>query len=144
MKLIMYKKQKRTCKECKRLFSVVKYAYLFPSPSRCLGSSSKTTLTTATENIIWKCNFAFLQSFLNYSNQYGCKMCYDYPEIQLGLALHRKEDKIENLSSSAGHLASWKGREQLGNVTNVWDFCFCRGACFSSLFPIYYLYRQAN
>ena len=46
-------------------------------------------------------------------------MCYDYPEIQLGLALHRKEDKIENLSSSAGHLASWKGREQLGNVKNV-------------------------
>ena len=44
------------------------------------------------ENVIWKCNFAFLQLFFNYSN---------YPGIKFEPALGTYEDKIEHLSSYA-------------------------------------------
>ena len=53
------------------------------------------------ENVIWKCNFSFLQSFLNYSRSSRCKMCSNFPGIKLEPALQREEDKIEHLSSCA-------------------------------------------
>ena len=50
------------------------------------------------ENVIWKCNFAFLQSFFNIQTW---KMCSNYPGIKLEPALGTWEDKFEHLSSYA-------------------------------------------
>ena len=39
------------------------------------------------ENVIWKFNFAFLQSFFKYSKSLWLKMCSNYPGIKLEPAL---------------------------------------------------------
>ena len=48
-----------------------------------LGCLSKHNID-GSENVIWKCHFAFLQSFFKY---YAWKMCFNYPGIKLEPAL---------------------------------------------------------
>ena len=53
-----------------------------------LGSLRKH-VADGSENVIWKCNFVFLQSFLNYSKSLHLKMCSNYPGTKLEQALQR-------------------------------------------------------
>ena len=76
------------------------FIYLFfCSLQQIIGSLSRHDVD-GSKNVIWKCNFAFLQSFFNYSKTLCLKKCVlTIPGIKLETALVTEEDKIEQLSS---------------------------------------------
>ena len=65
-----------------------------------IGSLSKHDVD-GSENVIWKGNLTFLQSFFNYSSHYAWKMSFNCPGINLEPVLGKEEWKIGHLSSYA-------------------------------------------
>ena len=55
---------------------------------KTIGSLRKHNVD-GSENVIWKCNFSFPQSFLNYSKSSRLQMCSTYPGIKLEPAFQR-------------------------------------------------------
>ena len=85
------------------------------------------------ENVIWKCNFGFLQSFRNYSSHYAFKMFSKKKRFS------GKNTNVNILLSyvhvahncKTRHFTSWKEREGLQNVKrwkmhvqSVQKYCF--------------------
>ena len=67
-----------------------------------LGSLRKHDVD-GSENVIWKCNFSFLQSFLLIiQSHYACKLCSNYPGIKLKPAL------MENFFLSSTQWYTWE------------------------------------
>ena len=105
-----------------------------------LGSLSKHDVD-GSENVIWKCNFAFLQYFFNLQSHHAWKTCSNYPGIKLKPALGTQEDKIEHLSSYAHVvyttakqvISRRRKNENVVKVSKKNEICTCK-ACKNTVF----------
>ena len=81
----------------------------------CLLGSLREHDVDGSENFFWKCNLAFLQSFLNYSKSLRLQSVF-YPGIKLKPALQKLEGKIESLSSYAHVVHDDDGNKNIPNL----------------------------
>ena len=113
--------------------------YVFLGFLVILGSLSKHEIGDS-ENIIWKCNFAFLQSFLYYSK--SLHLCINYPVIKLEQSLQQlnwnnrfsgKKTKLNFFHAHVVHATTKQVISCSGNNENVFETyrnetCTCK-AC---------------
>ena len=87
-----------------------------------VGSLSKHDVDWS-ENVIWNCHFAFLQSPFKYSKSLCLKMRFNYPGFKLKPALGTRQNWTFVIicsrrppNNKTGHFTSWRERERLRNV----------------------------
>ena len=113
--------------------------FLCQSATRYLSSerSDFPHLASHVEMLNSKCNFAFLQSFFNYSNYYAWKMSSNYPGIKLEPALEHLSSYTHVFHTTAKQVISRRRKNE-----NV--FKMAKNACAKRAKILFCIVKYAN